>query len=96
MPLGDQVLIPISVESFGFVHDSAIRLMSALCHKASSISDIPHSVLLNYWRNSLSVTLQKNVAKMMIARVDRIVSSTTRNVKAADYVPHYDDFNLPS
>ena len=67
-------LIPISIESFGRFHPSVKPFIAALCAKAAVISGVSKSVLCNYWINRISVSLQKNIAKMMLSRVERIVS----------------------
>ena len=91
--LRNKVFIPIAIESFGFFHLSIKPLISAFCSKASDISGIPHSVLVNYWINRLSATLHKHIARMMISRVDRVVSSLPS--KPSVYLPCYEDFRAP-
>ena len=95
LDLGDQVLVPVSIESFGHLHKSVKGLISSLCYRASEMSGIPHSVLVNYWTNRLSATLQKNIAKMMLSRVDRIVSSLPPLQNSPAYVPSFQDYRSP-
>jgi len=84
--------LPLSIESFGRFHSSVKPFLSLLCSKAATLSGVPQSVLVNYWSNRISASLQKNIAKMMMARVDRIVSSAhislpSVNCKARARVP---------
>jgi hypothetical protein len=70
--------LPLSFETFGRFHSSIKPFLTALCSRASAISGIPHSVLVNYWTNRISASLQKNIAHMLLSRVDRIISSSDR------------------
>ena len=92
--------LPLCIESFGRVHSSIKLFLSMLCSKAATISGIPQSVLVNYWTNRISASLQKNIAKMMTSRVDRIVSSAHVNLpsverKAKTRVPSIADVRRP-
>ena len=68
--------LPISIESFGRFHSSIKPLIGAISEKASAISGISSSILINYWTNRISAVLQIHLARMMLARVDRILNST--------------------
>ena len=68
--------LPISIESFGRFHSSIKPLIGAISEKASAISGVSSSILINYWTNRISACLQIHLARMMLARVDRILNST--------------------
>jgi len=92
--------LPLSIESFGRFHSSVKPFIGLLCSKASAISGVPHSVLVNYWSNRISASLQKNIAKMMVSRVDRIVCSSHVSLpsayqKAKTKVPNVLDVRHP-
>jgi hypothetical protein len=89
--------IPISIESFGRFHPLVKPFITALCGKAAAISGVPTSVLSNYWINRISIILQKNVSRMLLSRVDRLVNADL--VRFANNpilcVPSYDDLRHP-
>jgi hypothetical protein len=92
-----RVFIPISIESFGRFHPSVKPLISAMCSKASSISGVSRSVLSNYWINRISVILQKNISKMLLSRVDKIVSKdlSLQSSFPKYGLPSFDDLKHP-
>ena len=89
--------IPISIEAFGRFHPSIKPFMSAICLKASAISGIRHSILLNYWTNRISASLQKNLAKMMLSRVDRILNASNASSSFSHkfVMPSHDELQHP-
>ena len=89
--------IPISIESFGRFHPTVKPFISALCAKAATISGVSKSILCNYWINRISDILQKNIARMLISRVDRIVSATMplKSSNPNYIVPSHDDLRHP-
>ena len=68
--------LPISIESFGRFHSSIKPLIGAIGEKAAAISGVSSSILINYWTNRISACLQIHLARMMLARVYRILNST--------------------
>ena len=95
--LQGRIFIPVSFESFGRFHPSVKPLIAALCAKAAMISGVSKSVLCNYWINRISVILQKNIARMMLSRVERIVSKSMplHSSNPSYCVPSYADTRHP-
>ena len=92
--------LPISMESFRRFHPTENPLLALLCPKATTLSGVPKSVLVNYWSNRISASLQKNIAKMLIARVERVVSSSLACLplnltKAQNRIPTMADTRYP-
>ena len=95
--LKGRAFLPLSIESFGRFHPSMKLFLSALCGKAANISGIPKSCLVSYWTHRISFTLHRNIAQMVVSRVDsiRAVRLEGYSAKANHTIPKYDDFSYP-
>ena len=60
--------------------------LSLLCSKAATFSGVSESVLINYWSNRISASLQKHIAKMIIVS-SALISLPSVDCKARAQVP---------
>ena len=70
---------PLIFETYGRWGDSMQTIFSLLVKHASEFKGIPLGVIATYWRRRLAITLQKMIARCILARVGRLNSSPFRD-----------------
>ena len=70
---------PLVFETYGRWGESMQNIFTLLVKHASELKGIPLGAMATYWRRRLSITLQKMVARCILARVGRLNSSPFRD-----------------
>jgi len=77
---GKYKVIPIILETFGFIHETSKAFIKHLIHLAAQYSPIHKSVLHNYWFKRISVALQRYNAQMVLDYATKSHEHAQRNL----------------
>ena len=67
--------LPLIVDAFGRPSETFISFVTNLIHRASDITHIPFSLLLNYWKKRISTNIQRFNARMLMDATHDIYTS---------------------
>ena len=73
------VFYPLIFETYGRWGDSMLEVFNLLVKRAAEYKGIALGAMATYWRRRLAVTLQKMIARCILARMGRLNSSPFRD-----------------